>query len=122
MQKKTALWTEVITDLKRIGVNNDGPSFWLLEGSFFWKQLHKLLPLFRQSTQWVIADGKRISFWYDAWGEEPLCLTRTPDQYGLESLYETLPQLCSNCPQIWLRQYKALISHREKMLYCGSGT
>lgn len=96
-----SLWIEVITSIKMIGANQNGPSFWVVDGSFFWRELHKLLPLFRQSTQWDIADASKISFWYDTWGDAPLCLTRRPLPVRSRiSLREAIPVIHQLAPQL----------------------
>lgn len=68
----TSLWTTTITVLKWTGLYEAGPSFWMVSGSFFWKALIRLLPIFRWSTEWKIGTGEAISFWFDAWQGQPL--------------------------------------------------
>ena len=40
---------------------------WMLKGSFFWNNLMKIRPLFDWSTEWEVASGKGISYWFDSW-------------------------------------------------------
>lgn len=61
-----------IKALKSTDIYENGPKFWLVEGSFFWRSLIKMLPMFRWSTSWVIGDGASISFWLDAWHDQSL--------------------------------------------------
>ena len=44
------------------GKGADHLKIWSIGGSFFWKCLQKLKPLFHWSTQWQIGNGRGISF------------------------------------------------------------
>lgn len=45
----------------------NGPKLWIINGSFFWRQLIKISTIFHWSTVWCIGNGMSISYWYDAW-------------------------------------------------------
>ena len=38
-------------------------------GSFWWKQICKLMPIFRGISSPLVGDGKNISMWHDKWHE-----------------------------------------------------
>lgn len=68
----TSLWTTTVTVLKWTGIYDAGPNFWMISGSFFWRTLIRLLPIFCWSTEWRVGTGEPISFWLDAWHGQPL--------------------------------------------------
>ncbi|KAJ4809406.1 RNA-directed DNA polymerase (reverse transcriptase)-related family protein [Rhynchospora pubera] len=45
---------------------------WIKNGSFFWKDLRSLFPMFQLSTQIHVRNGLLTSFWFDNWGGRPL--------------------------------------------------
>lgn len=94
--EEDSLWTEVITKLRQVRPNQTGPKIWCVGGSFFWKDLHKLRPLFHLCTKWMIGDGHSISFWTDNWSGPPLYIRQQgvprPSQFGI-SLHEANNQL-----------------------------
>lgn len=69
---KNGLWGYTVRLLQRRGSIPNGPNVWLITGSFFWNQLGNIKHIFIRATQWMIGDGKSVSFWFDAWKEEPL--------------------------------------------------
>lgn len=96
-----ALWSTTVVKLRRTGHYINGPSFWAVQGSFFWNQLHKLKFLFHWSTEWTIGSGARISFWKDAWNGRPLELQlvgRPPQPYL--SLRDAVPIIESLAPDL----------------------
>lgn len=64
-----SMWTLMITKISWQGNFALGPALWSKQGSFFWGDLISIKHLFTWSTTWIIGDGRRISYWYDAWGE-----------------------------------------------------
>lgn len=74
--ESTSLWTTTIIKLRGIGIHEDGPKIWTVNGSFFWNSLIKLMPLFNWSTRWEVGNGNSVSFWYDTWHDAPLRKTK----------------------------------------------
>lgn len=108
--KEDCLWTVTITALKSTGNYSNGPKFWLVEGSFFWRALLKLLPNFRWSTSWEIGDGTSISFWLDAWHDQSLVTTLEQGQKPTQpkiSLRDAVP-----ITQLLLPDYELTIQLR----------
>lgn len=81
-----SLWAEIVTLLKKTQSRSLGPKIWQQEGSFFWSNLLAINPLFVLSTWWIIANGKLISYWFDAWNDTPLA--RQPGLLGMR------PDMC----------------------------
>lgn len=70
--ERQSMWTLMITKISWQGNFAEGPALWSKQGSFFWGDLISIKHLFTLSTCWIIGDGRIISYWYDAWGEQPL--------------------------------------------------
>lgn len=69
---RASLWSTTIPSLKGTGFNANGPCFWMVADSFFWRALRRLLLIFRWCTTWVIGNGSAIPFWFNAWNGRPL--------------------------------------------------
>jgi hypothetical protein len=50
----------------------EGPKTWVRHG-YFSRQLMHLKHFFNWSTEWSVANGASISFWFDSWAGLPLC-------------------------------------------------
>lgn len=72
------LWTVTICKLRRKGARGEGPKVWTLTGSFFWSQLQSIRRIFIWSTVWRVGDGCSISYWFDAWDENPRAVRSVP--------------------------------------------
>ncbi|KAJ4795554.1 RNA-directed DNA polymerase (reverse transcriptase)-related family protein [Rhynchospora pubera] len=70
---RSSLWFKVANFLLAAQRGCKSPSLWISEGSFFWRDLRSLFPLFQLSTRIQVQAGTDTSFWYDNWGGgEPL--------------------------------------------------
>lgn len=77
-QNEGELWFQIMSTLRRKRIaacnlhDSGSPRIWNSTGSFFWMILQKLKLLFLMSSSWLIGDGARISFWFDAWDSKPI--------------------------------------------------
>lgn len=62
-----SLWAIVATKIRSKSTYANGPRLWVINGSFFWKQLIRIHFIFQWSTTWCVGHGRSISFWYDSW-------------------------------------------------------
>ncbi|KAJ4821284.1 RNA-directed DNA polymerase (reverse transcriptase)-related family protein [Rhynchospora pubera] len=69
---QSSLWFKVANTLLEAQRGCKSPSLWITEGSFFWRDLRSLFPLFQLSTRTQVLSGTESSFWYDNWGGKPL--------------------------------------------------
>lgn len=65
------LWTKTADIIRKKVVRNCLPKYWLIDGSFFWRQLQGMKHLFVWSTTWIVGDGNTVSYWFDSWGDKP---------------------------------------------------
>lgn len=86
------LWSATLYNIKRIGNDPQKPNLWCAGGSFFWKQLQSLKNLFTWCTQWMIGDGRKISYWFDVWDEYPRAALNLVLEPNI-SLQEACPRL-----------------------------
>lgn len=65
--KENEMTTGTVITLRCNSMGTQVLKIWSQQGSFFWKQLLKIRPLFLWSTRWHIGTGATISFWFDSW-------------------------------------------------------
>lgn len=61
------LWPHIMHNLCANSTGTNTPKTCRSAGSFFWKILIRLKPLFHWSTTWQIGNGRGIAIWYDSW-------------------------------------------------------
>ena len=71
-KEPNSLWTVTVKNIRWQGNYHPGPMLWSSSGSFFWGQLLSIKHIFAWATQWIIGDGRLISYWYDNWGPLPI--------------------------------------------------
>lgn len=69
---KGNLWASVVLPIRCLSPNTEGPAIWRANFSFFWNQLVKIKPIFHWCAQWVVGNGKPVSYWYDSWNRPPV--------------------------------------------------
>ncbi|KAJ4765935.1 RNA-directed DNA polymerase (reverse transcriptase)-related family protein [Rhynchospora pubera] len=69
---RSSLWFKVTNILLATQRGCKSPSLWITEGSFFWRDLRSLFPLFQLSTRIQVQASTDTSFWYDNWDGKPL--------------------------------------------------
>jgi hypothetical protein len=68
----TSLLTATLTKTHGQGGHQQRVLILSKHGSFFWKQLQGLKPMFRWCTAWIVNSGNNISFWFNSWQNQPL--------------------------------------------------
>ncbi|KAJ4808570.1 RNA-directed DNA polymerase (reverse transcriptase)-related family protein [Rhynchospora pubera] len=69
---RQSLWFALASNLFSARRGCKSPALWVSGGSFFWRDLRSLFPLFQLSTRVTVQSGVDTSFWYDNWGGKPL--------------------------------------------------
>ena len=72
-------------------------------GSFWWRELVKLMPTYRGVTKVLINDGRSILFWKDEWNQHVLEET-FPRAFSYTTLEDASVQKCSRL-QIYERRF-----------------
>ncbi|KAJ4776087.1 RNA-directed DNA polymerase (reverse transcriptase)-related family protein [Rhynchospora pubera] len=96
-----SLWFQNMSSIYSRRSQPSPPITWLSSGSFFWKELFNLRLLFQLSTCWEVASGILPSFWYDAWGGEPILYLTQEDAKPTKpncSLLQAFPLLNNLLP------------------------
>lgn len=118
--EKEGLWTSTIRVLLRRGSSSEGPDIWMIKGSFFWNQLRNIKHIFIRAAQWQIGDGKSVSFWFDAWVEEPI---EVGGGKGLSkqniSLREAWPIKYQLLPDLELGRSITLTTQEDRLVWRG---
>ncbi|KAJ3700519.1 hypothetical protein LUZ61_004224 [Rhynchospora tenuis] len=98
--KQESLWGCAATNLYCHTDTQASPLTWKISGSFFWRDLRSLFPLFQLSTRMTIQSGRSTSFWFDNWAGQPLCLLSAIHQnrpinsrISFALAFQRLPQL-----------------------------